>query len=64
MSAADVSATPLDAPPWERLRERLLVRADELAAAGDPDTATALRATVDEWRTRRMLVRLHERIDA
>lgn len=41
--------TPLPAPPWDRLRTHLLVRADDLAAAGHDAEGAALRATVEAW---------------
>ena len=48
-TSADLTDRALPAPPWERLRERLLACADELDAAGDPSSAGLLRATLDEW---------------
>lgn len=40
--------SPVPPPPWNELRERLLERADEIAAA-DPAGAAVLRALVEAW---------------
>jgi nitrogen-specific signal transduction histidine kinase len=39
----------LPAPPWDRLRERLLEQASARETAGDVAAATALRQTVEQW---------------
>jgi nitrogen-specific signal transduction histidine kinase len=39
----------LPAPPWDRLRERLLEQASARETAGDAAAATALRQTVEQW---------------
>jgi signal transduction histidine kinase len=49
MTAAPDATHALPAPPWARLRERLLAFADERAAAGDASQAAALRGLVADW---------------
>jgi signal transduction histidine kinase len=39
----------LPAPPWDRLRERLLEQASARESAGDAAAASALRQTVEHW---------------
>lgn len=45
----DESDMPWPAPPYERLRARLLERAETLDRSGEADAAAALRALVADW---------------